>query len=161
MTRVNGKGQKLKGPDRFYFFTFTFTLLPLALALSACGHFMHPKASEYLKQAQGSSGLETMINLTGMLERSVIATREADNFQAGLDDLHNQLHALKKSFCLVTEAQARTPAYAKAVTIRQEMRTVFHRLWKYRSDPVLRGSHLDLFATRVQELRDALQAVKG
>lgn len=46
-------------------------------------------------------------------------------------------------------------------TLRREMRTVFHRLWKYRDDPARRAAHLDLLAKRVQELREALQAVQS
>lgn len=47
------------------------------------------------------------------------------------------------------------------VTIRREMRSVFHRLWRYRDDPAMRALHLDLFAKRLQELREAVQAVRG
>jgi hypothetical protein len=61
----------------------------------------------------------------------------------------------------VNEAQAATTAYAKAVTIRREMRTVFHRLWKFREDSTLREAHLDLFAKRLQELRETVQAIKS
>ena len=38
---------------------------------------------------------------------------------------------------------------------------IFRQLWKHRSDQPGRDIALDLFAKRVQELREALQAVKG
>lgn len=139
----------------------------LAIVTSAgCGSLMHPRADEFLNQAQGAtgqgaSGIDTAVNLTTMLETSIKAARSGDNYQASLDDLHDQFHALGKAFCQVTEAQSSSAGYAKAVTLRKEMRTIFHRLWKYRDEQTLRELHLDLFAKRVQELREALQAMKG
>ena len=130
------------------------------LCVSGCGSLMHPKADAYLKQAEGSTGLDTMLNLTALMTTTVIATRGANDYQTGLDDLHNQLYALKKSFCLVTEAQASKPSYVKAVTIKREMRTVFHRLWKYKDDQTLREMHLDLFGQRLEELSTSLHSMK-
>jgi hypothetical protein len=136
------------------------------MALVGCGSLMHPKAGDFLKQAQGpagqeASGIATLINLTTMMETSAKAARAGQNYEEGLDDLHNQFYALGKAFCLVTEAQSSAPAYVKAVTIKREMKTVFRRLWKYRDDPALREVHADLFMKRAQELREALQAVRG
>lgn len=138
----------------------------LVLFLSGCGSLLHPRAGEFLAQAQGagdqaSSGVQTIVNLTTMLDASIQAARSGQNYEAALDRLHDQFHALRKAFCLVTEAQAATTAYAKAVTIRREMRTVFHRLWKFREDSTLREVHLDLFAKRLQELRETVQAIKS
>lgn len=130
------------------------------LGVSGCGSLMHPEASAYLKQAEGSTGLDTMLNLTALMATTVKATRGANDYQTGLDDLHNQLYALKKSFCHVTEAEASSPSYVKAVTIKREMRTVFHRLWKYKDDQTLREMHLDLFGQRLEELSTSLQSLK-
>ena len=77
----------------------------------------------------------------------------------GLHDLHNQFHALHRSFCDFSDQQAGTPAYEQAVTFNKELKTVFHRLWKFKEDPALRAAHLDIFLSRVQELRTALQAI--
>ncbi len=133
--------------------------LSLLLVLSGCSRFMHPKAAEYLEQAKGKTGVETLTNLTSMMEATLPEARDPQAYQAGLDKLHDQFHALKDGFCDVTEEQAAHPSYVKAATIRRETRTVFHRLWKYRDDQAFRDAHLDLFATRLQELRNALQAI--
>lgn len=130
---------------------------------------MHPRAGEFLKQAQEGSGaggakdrgLPTLINLTGMMEASLQAARREPDSQAALNDLHDQFHALHQAFRRVTEAQTASPFYVKAETLRRELRTVFHRLWKYRADAMLRDLHLDLFSLRLQELRETLQAMSG
>ena len=129
--------------------------------LAGCSYLFYPRASEFLEKAKGGSGVETILNLTTMLEASAKAARGGQGYDAGLNDLHNQFHALHDAFCQVTKEQASTPAYAKAVTINKEMWPIFKRLWKYRNDQAGREVHLDLFAKRVQELREALLAVKG
>jgi hypothetical protein len=46
-------------------------LLALALiltGLSGCSYLFYPRAADYLTQAKGASGVETMINLTTMME---------------------------------------------------------------------------------------------
>ena len=133
----------------------------LLAGLSGCSLIFYPRASEFLEKAKGPTGVDTMLNLTAMLDVSVKAARGGQGYDAGFNDLHNQFHALDDAFCQVTKEQASTPAYAKAVTINKEMWAVFKRLWKYRNDQAGRDVHLDLFAKRVQELREALQTVKG
>ncbi|MEW6543043.1 MAG: hypothetical protein AB1411_05480 [Nitrospirota bacterium] len=142
--------------------TFGRSLVVAALlaGLSGCGSLMHPRAGEFLEQAKGPSGIETQINLTNMIESSIKAVR-GQYTEESFDALHNQLYALKKSACDVTEEQAKTVAYAKARTLRWEVGIVFRRLWKTRDDRAQRDMHLDLLARRVGELREALQAVKG
>ena len=61
----------------------------------------------------------------------------------------------------MTEAQASTTAYAYSVTVRKEMRIIFHRLWEYRDDPILRNLHLGLFAARLHELKMALKGIES
>jgi hypothetical protein len=131
------------------------------VTLTGCGSLMHPRAGEFLEQAKGASGIETEINLTNMVEASIKSIQGKADYQDGLDTLHNQLYALKKSSCQVTEEQGKTVAYAKAHTLRREIGTIFHRLWKKRDDQALRDMHLELLAKRVGELREALQAAKG
>ncbi len=78
----------------------------------------------------------------------------------GLTDLHAQLHALHRAFDDMTDSQASRPASITAVTLRKDLVTVFYRLGRFREDRTLRDLHLDLFAARLQELRQALQAVE-
>ncbi|MBM4122418.1 MAG: hypothetical protein FJ249_07495 [Nitrospira sp.] len=130
------------------------------VGLTGCGSLMHPRAGEFLEQAKGPSGIETQVNLTNMIETSIKAVR-GQYSEEGFDVLHNQLYALKKSACDVTEEQAKTVAYAKARTLRWETGIIFRRLWKTRDDQAQRDMHLDLLARRIGELREALQAVKG
>ena len=49
----------------------TIGLLALALmllGLSGCSYLFYPRAGDYAAQAKGASGVETMINLTSMME---------------------------------------------------------------------------------------------
>jgi hypothetical protein len=159
----------MKRKRRLPFSLFTFACLLGLSALVGCGQLMHPRAGEFLKQAQQGSGagegkahgIPTLINLTGMMEASLQAARRETASPSALNDLHDQFHALHQVFCQVTEVQAASPFYVKAVTLNKELRTVFHRLWKYRTDAMLRDLHLDLFALRLRELRETLQAVSG
>lgn len=128
--------------------------------LSGCGSLMHPRAGEILEQAKGASGIDTQINLTNQIDASIKSLQGRADYEQGLDTLHNQLYALKKAGCDVTEQQAKTIAYAKAQALRKELKVVFHRLWKNKEDQALRDMHLELLAKRVGELREALQAVK-
>lgn len=132
----------------------------LVVGLAGCSYLFYPRAGDYLEQAKGATGADTIINLTAMLEASAKAAR-GENYQNGLDDLHNQFHALHDAMCGVTKEQATTPTYAKAVTINKELWVIFKRLWKNRKDQALRDAHLDLFTKRVQELRETIQTLKG
>ncbi|MGH7251079.1 MAG: hypothetical protein ACREIK_04415 [Nitrospiraceae bacterium] len=129
--------------------------------LAGCSYLFYPRADEFLDKAKGATGVETMLNLTSMLEASAKAARGGQGYDAPLNDLHNQFHALESAFCQVTKEQASTPAYTKAVVINKEMWAIFRQLWKHRSDQPGRDVALDLFAKRVQELREALRVVKG
>lgn len=150
--------QERKRTSRVLLFTFHFSLIVLLLG---CSHLMHPKADEYLKAAQGADGVDTLLNLTLMMQASIEETRGTAAYESGFHRLHDQFHALHEAMCGVSEAQAAHPDYAMAVTLEEEMRTVFHRLWEVRRDDTLRDPHLDLFAARLQELRITLQAVRS
>lgn len=128
--------------------------------LAGCSYLFYPRADEFLEKAKGATGVETMLNLGTMLEASAKAARGGQGYDAPLNDLHNQFHALEGAFCQVSKEQASTPAYAKAVILNKEMWAIFKQLWKHRSDQPGRDVALDLFAKRTQELREALQAVK-
>ena len=97
-----------------------------------------------------------MENLIGML-RNAKAARAPQNHQAGVDDLHNQLHALDDAFCQVTKPQTETVAYSKA-TCRKELWTIFKPLWRHRDDQPVHG--LISFNARLQDLRESLRALK-
>ena len=133
--------------------------LTVVFLAAGCGHVMHPKAEAFLKEAKGATGVDTAITLTGMMETSLQQARSESGESAGLEALHGQFHALGRSFCDATEAQSKTALFDKAVTIRKEMKTVFHRLWDYKGDAARRTQHLDLFGTRLHELRETLQAI--
>lgn len=122
---------------------------------------MHPNADKYLEQAQGADGLATLLNLTAMMEATVEKSRGSATYDSYLPALHDQFHALHGAVCRVSETQAAHPEYVKAVTLEEEMRAVFDRLWAYRRDDTLRDVHLELFAARLQELRSSLQAVRS
>jgi len=133
----------------------------LLVSLTGCSYLFYPRADEFLAKAKGATGVETLVNLTNMLEASAKAARGGKGYDAPLNDLHNQFHALHDAFCGVTKEQTEMPAYARAVTINKELWTIFKRLWKYKDDQPQRDDHLDLFAKHVQELRETLQALKG
>ena len=122
----------------------TFTLSMLLLGLSGCSYLFYPRAGDYAMQAKGASGVETMINLTNMMEAAAAKAKGGKGVDTAFDDLHNQFHALSDAFCGVTEAQAKTPAYDLAVTHKKELTAIFKRLWKFKGDQPQRDLHLDL-----------------
>ena len=141
----------------------TIGWLALALiltSLSGCSYLFYPRAGDYATQAKGASGVETMINLTSMMEATAAKAKGGKGVDTAFDDLHNQFHALRDSFCGVTDAQGKTPAYALAVTHKKELGAIFWRLWKFKDDQPQRDQHLDLLATELEELRGTLQALK-
>ena len=79
----------------------------------------------------------------------------------GLENLHNQFHALHRTLCDFPEQQTASPDYEYLLTLNKELKTVFHRLWKFKNDTTLRTIHLDLFLARIHELRSVLQAIQG
>ena len=87
-----------------------FVLSMLLLGLSGCSYLFYPRAGDYTTQAKGASGVETMINLTNMMETTASKAKGGKGVDSAFDDLHNQFHALDDAFCGVTDAQAKTPA---------------------------------------------------
>ena len=137
-----------------------FALSMLLVGLSGCSYLFYPRASDYATQAKGVSGVETMINLTNMMEVSANKAKGGKGVDTAFDDYHNQLHALLDSYCGVTKEQAKTPAYDLAVTHKKELTAIFWRLWKFKDDQPQRDQHLDLSITELKELRDTLQTIK-
>jgi hypothetical protein len=132
----------------------------LMVTVTGCSYIFYPRADEFAEKAKGATGVETLINLTTMLAASAQAARGGRGYDQPLDDLHNQFHALHDAMCGVTREQAETPAYAMAVTVNKEMRTIFKRLWKFKDQQPQRDDHLDRFVMHVQALRGSLQAIK-
>jgi hypothetical protein len=137
-----------------------FSLSLLLLSFSGCSYLFYPRAGDYATQAKGASGVETMINLTNMMEATATKAKGGKGVDPAFDDLHNQLHALMDSFCGVTKEQAKTPAYDLAVTHKKELTAIFWRLWKFKDDQPQRDQHLDLLNAELKELRETLQPLK-
>lgn len=132
----------------------------MVTALSGCSYLFYPRAGDYATQAKGANGVETIANLTSMMEATASKAKGGKGVDAAFDDLHNQFHALDDSFCGVTDAQRKTPAYALAVTHKKELRAIFGRLWKFKDDQPQRDQHLDLLAAELKELRETLHAIQ-
>jgi hypothetical protein len=137
-----------------------YTLFVVLMGVSGCSYLFYPRAGDYATQAKGASGVETMINLTTMMEATASKAKGGKGVDTAFDDLHNQFHALSDAFCGVTDAQAKTPAYDLAVTHKKELTAIFKRLWKFKSDQPQRDLHLDLLSVELKELRDTLQTIK-
>jgi hypothetical protein len=132
----------------------------LLVGLSGCSYLFYPRASDYAMQAKGTSGVETMINLTNMMEASATKAKGGKGVDTAFDDYHNQLHALLDSYCGVTKEQAKTPAYDLAITHKKELTAIFWRLWKFKDDQPQRDQHLDLSIAELKELRETLQTMR-
>ena len=137
-----------------------FSLSMLVLGLSGCSYLFYPRAGDYAMQAQGATAIETMINLTTMMEASATKAKGGTGKDQALDDYHNQLHALFDGFSEVPKEQSKTPAYDLAVTHNKELTAIFWRLWKFKSDQPQRDQHLDLSIAELKELRDTLRMIK-
>ena len=135
-------------------------LVLMLTSLSGCSYLFYPRASDYATQAKGANGVETTTNLANMMEATAAKAKGGKGIDSAFDDLHNQFHALRDSFCGVTGAQGKTPAYALAVTHKKELDAIFGRLWKFKDDQPQRDQHLDLLITEVKELRDTVQTIK-
>ncbi len=134
-------------------------VLSSVLLFSGCSSLMHPKADEFYTQAKGATGKQTALALLAMMETSSQQAKKEQGESPGLDNLHNQFHAFHKTFCEFTEQQSATTAFEQAYTLNKELKTIFHRLWKFKDDTALRGVHLDLFSDRLKELKEVLQSI--
>lgn len=132
----------------------------LIIGLGGCSYVFYPRADEFAQKAKGATSVETVLNLTTMMEASAEAAKGGTGSDQPLEDLHNQIHAFDNSLCCVDEAKRETPAYALAVTHNKELWAIFKRLWKFRDIQPQRDEHLALFKTEVQELRATLEALQ-
>ena len=136
------------------------TLSMVLLSLSGCSYLFYPRADSYALQAKGATAVQTLINLTNMMESSAAKAKGGKGKDQALDDYHNQLHALFDTFSEVPKEQANTPAFDLAVTHKKELTAIFWRLWKFKDDQPQRDQHLDLSITELKELRETLQMIK-
>ena len=132
----------------------------VTLTTSGCSYLFYPHAKEFTEKAKGANTIETLINLTNMMETTAKAGQNGRGDDQAFNDLHNQWHAFDNTICCVDKDKRETPAYALAVTHNKELRAIFKRVWKFKDDQPQRSQHLELFATEVRELRESLQALK-
>jgi len=132
----------------------------LIVGISGCSTLIYPRADEYAEKAKGATSVETLLNLTNMMETSAKASKGGKGVDQPLDDLHNQFHAFDNTLCCVEKAKRETPTYDLAVTHNKELLVIFKRIWKYKDIQPQRDEHLDLFATEVKEIRTTLELLK-
>ena len=139
--------------------SFLLYFLSSVLLFPGCSSLMHPQADEFYSQAKGETGKQTALTLLSMMEDSAQQAKTELGESPGLDNLHNQFHAFHGTFCEFTEQQSATTAFEQAYTLNKELKTIFHRLWKFKNDNALRSAHLDLFSDRLNELKEVLQSI--
>ena len=141
--------------------TMSIMMLTILLAVSSgCSYLFYPRADDYAAQAKGATAVDTMVNLTTMMEATAAKAKGGKGNDAAFDDYHNQLHALLDSYSEVTKEQEKTPAFDLAVTHKKELIAIFKRLWKFKDEQPQRDQHLDLSIAELKELRDTLQTLK-
>lgn len=136
------------------------TLALLCTGLSGCSYLFYPHAKDFAEKAKGATHVDTLINLTNMMEASAKAARSGKGRDQALDNLHNQFHAFDNNLCCMEKEVRAQPAHALAVTHNKELWAIFKRAWKFKDDQPQREQHLDLFAAEVRELRETLQTLK-
>ncbi len=130
------------------------------LTFSGCSYLFYPHAKEFTEKAKGADSVETLINLTTMMEASAKAAQPGKGDDQAFSDLYNQIHAFDNSLCCVEKEKRDTPGYALTVTHNKELRAIFKRVCQFKDDQPQRSQHLELFVTEVRELRESLQALK-
>lgn len=140
-------------------FLILFMTFASLLLLSGCMNLFHPQAENFYQEAKGATGTQTALTLIAMMDTTAQQAKTDVGESPGLHHLHDQFHALHKTFCDFSERQIATTAYEHSLTLQKELKTVLHRLWKVQNDAPLRTIHLDLFLARLQELRTALQSI--
>ena len=72
----------------------------LIAGLSGCSYVYYPRADDFAAKAKGATSLDTVLNLTTMMEASAEASKGGQGKDQPLDDLHNQIHAFDNMLCL-------------------------------------------------------------
>lgn len=141
-------------------FVTVFAAAALMTGFSGCSYLFYPHADEFAKKAKGSTTVETLLNLTTMMEASAQAAKGGKGNDQPFDDLHNQLHAFHDRLCCIDKAKQETSTYALAVTHNKELWAIFRRTWKFKDTQPHRDEHLDVFMTELKEIRTSLEALK-
>ncbi len=136
------------------------TTAVMLTGLSGCSYLFYPRADEYAAKAKGATSIDTLLNITTMMDASANAAMGGKGNDQAFDDLHNQLHAFDETLCCVDEAKQKTSTYDLAVTHNKELWTIFKRIWKFKDDQPQRDEHLALLKTEIQEMRTTLEALK-
>lgn len=132
----------------------------LILTTGGCSYLFYPHAKDFTQMAKGDTAVETLINLTTMMEASAKAGQHGRGKDQAFHDLHSQLHAFDNTLCCVDKHKRDLPAYDLVVTHHKELWAIFKRIWQFKDDQPQRSQHLELFATEVRELRESLQTLK-
>src|SRR5262245_29562072 len=66
----------------------------LSIGLSGCSYLFYPRAADYAAQAKGANGVETMINLTNMMEASATKAKGGKGVDPPFDDFHKSISCL-------------------------------------------------------------------
>lgn len=141
----------------------------LILTTSGCGYLFYPRADEYAQQAKGATTVDTLLNLTSMLEASAVKAKGGTGKDQALDDYHNQLHALFDTIDAAiipppnqaVSPQISPPASDLLITHKKTLRLLFHRLWALKDQQPQRDQHLDRCLAELKHLREVLQTLKG
>ncbi|GKS59679.1 hypothetical protein YTPLAS18_32060 [Nitrospira sp.] len=137
-----------------------FMMGALVFVMSGCSVFFYPHAKEFAAKAKGANSVDTLINLTTMMEESAQKAQPGTGYDQPLNDLHNQFHAFDNTVCCVEKPKSETPEYQLLVTHNKELWAIFKRAWEFRDDQPQRRQHLELFSNEVRETRQTLEALK-
>lgn len=132
----------------------------LLFGLSGCMALHAPHAKAFIGKAKGTTQVETLENLSTMMETSATAAKGRKGDDQALEDLHDQSHAFRNVLCCLDKTKRETPAYALTVTHSKELKAIFKRIKEFKNVQPQRDQHLDLFLTELGETRDSLQALK-
>lgn len=127
---------------------------------SGCSYLFYPRADDYAQQAKGATTVDTLLNLTSMLEASAAQAKGGKGKDQALDDYHNQLHALFDTIDAAIASQIAPPASDLLLTHKKTLRLLFHRLWAFKDQQPQRDQHLDWCLAELRSLREVLQGVK-
>lgn len=127
---------------------------------SGCSYLFYPRADDYVRQAKGPTAVDTLLNLTAMLEASATQAKGGTGKDRALDDYHNQLHALFDAMDAAVASQITQPASDQLITHKKTLRLLFHRVWTLKDQQPQRDQHLDRCLAELKSLREVLQGLK-
>ncbi|MCP9461764.1 MAG: hypothetical protein NNA24_06955 [Nitrospira sp.] len=130
------------------------------LMQAGCSYLFYPRADDYARQAKGTTAVDTLLNLTSMLEASAAQAKGGKGKDQALDDYHNQLHALFDTIDTAVASQITPPTSDLLITHKKTLRLLFHRLWALKDQQPQRDQHLNRCLAELRSLREALQGFK-